>query len=382
MSFLSDRVNRIPPSGIRVFFDLVLSSKGIISLGVGEPDFLTPWNIRDEAIYRMEKGFTTYTSNKGLDKLRAAISSYLMNRFSIQYNSNEILITSGVSEAVDIVFRSFINPGDEVILPEPSYVCYRPLIELCDGVVQSIDTSNSAFVPRASDIAPLITDKTKAIVLSYPNNPTGQSIPFDELLKIAKLAKEHQLLIITDEIYADLSFKKFQSIATIDGLKDQLIYLNGFSKAHSMTGWRIGYVCAKEDYIESINKIHQYSALCAPTLSQYAAIEACNNTLAEVEKMKQSYMERARYFSKMMNDVGLDTLMPSGGLYCFTSIKRLSMTALSFAEQLLKECQVAVVPGDVFGQSGEGFFRACIATDFNDLKVAAKKIQQFVKHHG
>ena len=284
MSFLSDRIKKIPPSGIRVFFDLVLSSKGIISLGVGEPDFLTPWNIRDEAIYRVEKGFTTYTSNKGLDELRLAISTYLQHQFSIDYTQDEILITSGVSEAVDLVFRAFINPGDEVILPEPAYVCYRPLIELCDGKVISLDTSTTDFIPKASDIRECITPKTKAIVLSYPNNPTGQSIPFDELSKIADLAAEHNVLIITDEIYADLSFDEFKSIASLSKIKDQLIYLNGFSKAHSMTGWRIGYVCANEDFIESMNKIHQYSSLCAPTLSQYAAIEACQNSHQDVKK--------------------------------------------------------------------------------------------------
>jgi len=378
MTFLSDRVNRIPPSGIRVFFDLVLSSKGIISLGVGEPDFLTPWNIRDEAIYRVEKGFTTYTSNKGLEELRGAISHYLNQQFSITYNKHEILITSGVSEAVDLVFRSFINPNDEIILPEPSYVCYKPLIDLCDGKVVPLDTSLTDFIPRASDIEALVTKNTKAILLSYPNNPTGQSIPPSEVSKIADIAVKHNLLIISDEIYADLSFDSFQSIASIPNIKNHVVYLNGFSKAHSMTGWRIGYVCANEEYIEAMNKIHQYSALCAPTLSQYAAVEACQNSSNEVQKMQQSYLERARYFTKMMNDVGLTTIMPSGGLYCFTSIQSLSMSSLSFAEKLLKEYQVAVVPGNVFGESGEGYFRACIATDFNELKIAAKKIQEFV----
>jgi len=378
MTFLSDRVKRIPPSGIRVFFDLVLSSKGIISLGVGEPDFLTPWNIRDEAIYRVEKGLTTYTSNKGLEELRIAISNYLNQQFSIAYNKHEILITSGVSEAVDLVFRSFINPNDEVILPEPSYVCYRPLIDLCDGKVVSLDTSVTDFIPRASEIEALVTKNTKAILLSYPNNPTGQSIPPSELSRIAEIALKHNLLIITDEIYADLSFDSFQSIASIPDIKNHMVYLNGFSKAHSMTGWRVGYVCANEDGIESMNKIHQYSALCAPTLSQYAAVEACKGSWSEVQKMRQSYLERARYFTKMMNDVGLTTIMPSGGLYCFTCIKSLSMTSLSFAEKLLKDHRVAVVPGNVFGKSGEGYFRACIATDFNELKIAAKKIQEFV----
>ena len=319
---LSNRVNNILPSGIRVFFDLVMSSKGIISLGVGEPDFLTPWAIRDESIYRIEKGQTSYTSNKGLPELREHITAYLKNQFSIEYTPNEILITNGVSEGLDIVFRSFINPDDDVILPEPAYVCYRPLIELCDGNVVPLDTSATNFTPMASDIEKLITTKTKAIVLSYPNNPTGQSIPFDELSKIATLAIDHNLLIITDEIYADLSFDAFTSIATIPNIKDHLIYLNGFSKSHAMTGWRIGYICANESVIDAMNKIHQYSSLCAPTISQYAAIEACKSSAPVVKEMKQSYLERARYFTKMMNEVGLDTIMPSGGFYCFSSLKK------------------------------------------------------------
>ena len=224
--FLSDRVKKIPPSGIRVFFDLVMSSKGIISLGVGEPDFLTPWNIRDEAIYRLEKGYTTYTSNKGLPELRQEISKYLNRQFSIDYSSNEVLITNGVSEAVDLAMRTFINPGDEVILPEPSYVCYRPLIELCDGVTVSLDTSQSNFIPTIDDIASKITKKTKALILSFPNNPTGQSMALNDLQQIADLALEKNILIITDEIYADLSFKPFKSIATQKKIKNQLIYLN------------------------------------------------------------------------------------------------------------------------------------------------------------
>ncbi|MBL6723018.1 MAG: aminotransferase class I/II-fold pyridoxal phosphate-dependent enzyme [Candidatus Margulisbacteria bacterium] len=378
MTLLSHRVNHIQPSGIRVFFDLVMSSTGIISLGVGEPDFSTPWSIRSEAIYRLDKGYTTYTSNVGLMELRDAICSHLATKFSINYTPKEVLITNGVSEGLDIVFRSFINPGDEVILPEPAYVCYRPLIELCDGAVVSLDTSSTNFIPDPDAIEALITPKTKAIVLCYPNNPTGQSIPFDVLQRVAKLALRHGCLIITDEIYADLAFGDFTSIATIPDLKSQLIYLNGFSKAYSMTGWRIGYVCAPSEYIESMNKIHQYSALCAPTISQYAAIEACKSSKDDIPKMVKSYEERARYFSTFMNGIGLETIMPSGGLYCFTSINHLPFDSLTFAEQLLNNAKVAVVPGNVFGCGGEGYFRSCIATDFNDLKKAALGIQQFV----
>jgi aminotransferase len=376
---LSDRVKKIPPSGIRAFFDLVLQSKGIISLGVGEPDFFTPWNIREEAIYRLEQGATTYTSNLGLLELRQEIAVYLEQKFSLQYSDQQILITNGVSEGVDIVCRSFLNPGDEVILPEPAYVCYRPLIELSGGKVVSIDTSSSQFVPLAAQIEAAITNKTKMIMLSYPNNPTGQSIPFSELSKIADLAVKHQLLILTDEIYAALSFEPFKSIAEIAAVKPNVIYLNGFSKAYSMTGWRIGYICADLEYIDAMNKIHQYSALCAPTLSQYAAVEACKNSEKDVVKMMQSYQERALYFTNMMNEVGLETVMPQGGIYCFTSVKKLGLTSLEFAEKLIKEKSVAVVPGSVFGQGGEGYFRACIATKFDSLQEAAQKIQEFVR---
>jgi len=355
-----------------------MSSKGIISLGVGEPDFITPWAIRDEAIYRIEKGFTSYTSNKGLFELRDQLSAYLDQNFNLSYSANEFLITNGVSEAVDIVMRSFIDPGDEVILPEPSYVCYRPLIELCDGVAVSIDTSDSNFSVTADEVEKKITNKTKAIVLCYPNNPTGQSIDFSELEKIAALAKAHNFLIISDEIYAELSFNSFKSIGCVPDIKDRLIYLNGFSKAHSMTGWRVGYIAAPESFIEEINKIHQYSALCAPVISQYAALEACKSTASEVIKMKDSYFRRAKYFTDKMNQIGLETLMPQGGLYCFSSIKSLNMTSLDFAQQLLNTHKVAVVPGSVFGLAGEGYIRSCIATDFDDIKTALMKISDFV----
>lgn len=378
MTFFSDRVKAIPPSGIRAFFDLVMSSKGIISLGVGEPDFFTPWSVRDEAIYRIEKGYTTYTSNKGLAELRGQLSNYLNAKFNLSYSKDEFLITNGVSEAIDIVVRAFINPDDEVVLPEPSYVCYRPLIELCDGVVVPVNTKATNYIVTADAIEKKITTKTKAIILCYPNNPTGTSIAFEELKKIADLAKKHNVLIFSDEIYAELSFDSFQSIGTIPGIKDRLIYLNGFSKAHSMTGWRVGYIAAPEYIIEEVNKIHQYSALCAPIISQYAAIEACKNTVDDVQKMRQSYLRRAKYFSEKMTSLGLKTAMPQGGLYCFTCIEPLGLSSMDFAQQLLTDAKVAVVPGNVFGDCGEGYVRSCIATDFDDLKVAVERISEFV----
>ncbi|MEC8678089.1 MAG: aminotransferase class I/II-fold pyridoxal phosphate-dependent enzyme [Candidatus Margulisiibacteriota bacterium] len=379
MTYFSNRVKAIPPSGIRSFFDLVMSSKGIISLGVGEPDFFTPWAVRDEAIYRIEKGYTTYTSNKGLEELRIELSKYLRSKFDLDYTKNEFLITNGVSEAVDIIMRAFINPGDEVILPEPSYVCYKPLIELCDGVVVPVDTKVSDYIVKAEEIEKKITTKTKAIIICYPNNPTGTSIAYEELEKIADLAKKHDLLIFSDEIYAELSFGSFRSIGTIPGIKERLIYLNGFSKAHSMTGWRVGYIAAPEYIIEEVNKIHQYSALCAPIISQYAALEACKSTVTEVEKMRLSYLRRAKYFSEKMTSIGLKTAMPHGGLYCFSCIESLGLSSMAFAQQLLSEAKVAIVPGNVFGSCGEGYVRSCIATDFDDLKVAVERISEFVQ---
>ena len=379
MTYFSNRVKAIPPSGIRSFFELVMSSKGIISLGVGEPDFFTPWAVRDEAIYRIEKGYTTYTSNKGLEELRIELSKYLRSKFDLDYTKDEFLITNGVSEAVDIIMRAFINPGDEVILPEPSYVCYKPLIELCDGVVVPVDTKASDYIVKADEIEKKITTKTKAIIICYPNNPTGTSIAYEELEKIADLAKKHDLLIFSDEIYAELSFGSFRSIGTIPGIKERLIYLNGFSKAHSMTGWRVGYIAAPEYIIEEVNKIHQYSALCAPIISQYAALEACKSTVTEVEKMRLSYLRRAKYFSEKMTSIGLKTAMPHGGLYCFSCIESLGLSSMAFAQQLLSEAKVAIVPGNVFGSCGEGYVRSCIATDFDDLKVAVERISEFVQ---
>lgn len=381
MTFFSDRVQAIPPSGIRVFFDLVTSAKDIVSLGVGEPDFFTPWSIRSDAMYRIEQGMTSYTSNKGLEALRQEISHYVMDRFGVRYSSDELLITNGVSQGVDIIMRSVINPGDEVILPEPTYVCYRPLIELCGGVCVSLNTQPHQFLVTAAEIEKKITPNTKAMVLCYPSNPTGQSIPFSELTAIARLAKEHNILIISDEIYAELSFSDTTSIATIPDIHDQLIYLNGFSKSHAMTGWRIGYIGAPANTIQTINKIHQYAALCAPTVSQYAAIEACKFPKTGIQAMVQSYETRARYFTEKMNQLGLYTIMPAGGLYCFVSIQSTGMTSMAFATALLQKAKVAVVPGCVFGSGGEGYIRACIATDFDQIKHAVRCMEAFMTHH-
>ena len=382
MTIFSKRVQQIPPSGIRRFFDLVMAANDIISLGVGEPDFLTPWTIRDEAIYRIQKGATTYTANKGLLALRTAICAYVARHFNVTATPQECLITSGVSEAVDILMRTLIDPDDAVILPEPIYVCYRPLIELCGGVVTSIDTSQTAFTVTAAAIEAAITPKTKLIVLCSPNNPTGRSIPEAELQAIAQLAITHDLLIVSDDIYADLRFSPGSSIAAIPSVRDRVIYLNGFSKSHAMTGWRLGYMIAPEPIIDMANKIHQYAALCAPTIAQYAAIDACESADGDVARMRQSYKQRAQYFSHTMTELGLPTAMPDGGLYCFSSIQSLGMDAMTFAETLLAEQNVAIVPGHVFGAGGEGYIRSCVATDMNQLKQACAKIADFVRDHG
>lgn len=378
----SKAVENLAPSGIRAFFDLVMNSDGdVISLGVGEPDFATPWNIREEAIYALERGMTSYTSNMGLSELRRHISEYLKKIFKYSYDRHtEILITNGVSEGVDIVFRSLLNPGDEVILPEPVYVCYRPLIELCGAKVVSIDTSLSDFIPDPKAIANAITKKTKAIVLCSPSNPTGAVIPQSVLNQIADLSKKHGFWVLSDEIYAELTYEdNYPKIANLPGMKDHTIVLNGFSKAFAMTGFRLGYICAPKALIERANKIHQYAALCAPILSQVAGVEALKGGRTELDVMKRSYLARRNWFVKQLNKIGLPTVLPSGAFYCFPSIKETGLSSEEFALQLFKSNSVAVVPGSVFGAGGEGFVRCCYASSMDDLKEAVVRIEDFLK---
>ncbi len=377
----SKYLDQVPPSGIRAFFDLVENAKDIISLGVGEPDFSTPWFIRDEAIYALEKGYTTYTSNSGLLELRKEISSYIDRRYGVIYKTeSEILVTNGVSEAVDIIFRSILNTGDEVILPKPMYVCYEPLITLAGGVVKHCNMADTEFCPDPKRIEALITKKTKAIVLCYPHNPTGRSIPKSVLEEIAKIADKHDVWVISDEIYAELQFEPgFVSFATLPKMKQRTVLLNGLSKSHAMTGWRVGFMCAPKALVERCLKIHQYAAMCVSTPSQYAAAEALKNGDASVTKMRTSYHQRARLFVDAMNDFGLETIMPEGGLYCFPDIRSTGLSSIEFATQLLESHRVAVVPGTAFGPEGEGYIRCCIATQLNDLMKAATKIGQFAK---
>jgi len=380
-SEFSHILDTIPPSGIRKFFDLVIGAKDVISLGVGEPDFRTPWSIREDAIFSLEQGKTSYTSNSGLLECREAISKYLADRFDAHYDAKtEILLTFGVSEAVDIVLRSILNPGDEVIVPEPSYVCYTPLIQLTGAKAIPLNTTETGFIPDPNQIAHAITTKTKAIILCSPSNPTGRAIPKDTLIQIGKLAREHDFWIIADEVYAELTYDQpFQSVAALPNLKATTILLNGFSKAFAMTGWRLGYICAPHDLILRATKIHQYSALCAPITAQYAAIEAVKNCAKDVEDMRKSYQGRRNLFVKRLNEIGLPTQLPEGAFYCFPDIRHTGLTSEEFALRLLKEHRVAVVPGHVFGQGGEGHIRCCYATSLDQLKEALTRINQFLK---
>ncbi len=376
----SHLIETIPSSGIRRFFDLVASSKDVISLGVGEPDFPTPWPAREEAISSIEQGLTSYTSNSGLIECRRAIAAYIEERFGATYGpEKEIIITNGVSEGVDITLRTLLNPGDEVIVPEPNYVCYAPLIQLAGGKVVAIDTSQTGFLPNKQAIKSAITAKTKAIILCSPNNPTGQVIPKKILKDIADLAENHDFWVIADEIYAELSYDEpFVSFAALEGTFPRTILMNGFSKAFAMTGWRLGYLCAPQEFIARALKIHQYSALCAPIMAQYAAIQALQG-MKVVQDMRRSYEMRRNLFVGRLNEMGLDTAMPKGAFYCFPSIQKTGLSSEEFALKLLEKARVAVVPGSVFGLGGEGYVRCCYATHIDLLKEALTRISNFLK---
>ena len=377
----SSKLEEIPSSGIRKFFDLVIGAKDIISLGVGEPDFSTPQLIRNKAIESLEQGLTSYTSNQGLLELRSSISNYLNTRFSTPYShESEITITAGVSQAVDIAIRTLTNPGDEFILPVPNYVCYEPLIHLAGGVTVPVNTSGTEFIPDPNAIAKAITQKTKAIILCSPNNPTGKVIPKSVLEAIAKLAEKHNLWVISDEIYAELVFDEpYCSFASLPGMKERTILLSGFSKAFAMTGWRLGYICGPEALISRCVKILQYAQLCAPITAQSAAITALDKGLPDVEEMKRSYKLRRNLFVKRCNELELPLSYPSGAFYGFPSIKRTGLSSEEFALRLLEEKKVAVVPGTAFGPHGESFIRCCFTVDLEQLKEALSRIEDFLK---
>ena len=379
--FVSQQIAQIPKSGIREFFDIVQSREGVISLGVGEPDFVTPWHIREAAIYALERGRTSYTSNLGLLKLRSEISKHLRRHFGIQYDPHtQILIGVGVSETMDLAFRAIIDPGDEIIFHEPCYVSYAPGISMAYGVgVPVACTAEDDFAVRAENIAKVITPKTKAIVLNFPTNPTGGTMTRPELEKIAALAVKHNLIVITDEIYSELTFEgEHTSIASLPGMAERTIFLHGFSKAYAMTGFRIGYACGPPALVDAMMKIHQYSMLCASIISQEAAVEAITNGWDDMLKMRDEYRLRRNFIVKAFNDMGLPCHSPRGSFYAFPSIAGTGLSSQEFAVKLLNEHNVACVPGDAFGTSGEGFLRCCFATSFDEIQLATENMASFV----
>ena len=378
---LNNIVRDIPPSGIRKFFDLANEMEGVISLGVGEPDFDTPWKIREAAIYSIEQGKTFYTANQGLVELRKEICRYQKRRFGLNYHyDKECIVTVGGSEAIDLAFRAIINPGDEVILLQPSYVAYTPGVALAGGKAVSIELKeNNEFKLTPELLEAAITPKTKAILLNYPSNPTGGFMTREDYEKLVPIIKEHELIVITDEIYAELSYEqKFCSIAAFDEIKDQVILVSGYSKAYAMTGWRLGYVLANEILTKAMNKIHQYVIMSAPTGAQYGAIEAMRHCDNEIEEMKKAYMLRRNYIVKAFNDMGLHTFTPQGAFYVFPCIKSTGMTSEQFCEELLKDQLVACVPGTAFGEAGEGYIRVSYAYSIDQIKVATTRIKTFL----
>lgn len=380
---LSDKIVNIPPSGIRKFFDIVSEMQDAISLGVGEPDFDTPWHIREEGIHSLEKGRTFYTSNAGLKPLKAEISEYLKRRCDVAYDPDrEILVTVGGSEAIDIAMRAMLNHGDEVLVPQPSYVSYLPCVILADGVPVVIsleERDNFRLTPEK--VLEAITDRTKILVLPFPNNPTGAIMDREDLEKIVEIVVEKDLFVVSDEIYSELTYgdELHVSIASFPGMKDRTVLINGFSKAYAMTGWRLGYAAAPSMILEQMLKIHQYAIMCAPTTSQYAAVSAMKNGDSDVAVMRESYDQRRRFLLHAFEEMGIECFEPLGAFYTFPNIKRFGMTSEEFATRLLQEEKVAVVPGTAFGGCGEGFVRISYAYSLKNLKEALSRISRFVK---
>ena len=378
---LSHVVQNLKPSGIRKFFDIVSEMKDAISLGVGEPDFDTPWHIRDEGIYALERGKTFYTSNSGLKELREEICKYQKRHQNIDYNPlTEVLVTVGGSEAIDIGLRAMINSGDEVIIPQPAYVSYEPCALLAGAKPVIIDLKpENDFRLTPEELETAITDKTKVLILAYPNNPTGAIMESEDLEKLAKIIIEHDLYVISDEIYSALTYKgKHVSIASLDGMKERTILINGFSKSYAMTGWRLGYACGPEEIIKQMTKIHQFAIMCAPTTSQYAAVEALKHGDDDVKIMCEAYNQRRRFLLNAFKEMNLECFEPYGAFYVFPCIKEFGMTSVEFATRLLEEEKVAAVPGDAFGASGEGFLRISYAYSLADLKIAMERLKNFI----
>ena len=379
--FVSDKIKNIKPSGIRKFFDIANSIEDCISLGVGEPDFDTPWHITEEGIYSLEQGRTFYTSNQGLPELREEISKWNKRKYNLDYSKEEIIITCGGSEAIDIALRATLNPGDEVIILEPNYVCYEPDIILAGGVHIKIKLKNeNEFRLTPEELESVITSKTKILLMNYPNNPTGAIMAKEDLEKIAKVIIKHDLLVITDEIYSELTYEgNHCSIGSLPNMKERTITINGFSKTYSMTGWRLGYVMGPKEIMEQVKKIHQFVIMSAPTISQYAGLEALRNGDNDIERMKKEYDKRRKYLLKEFNRLGLPCFEPKGAFYIFPDIRKYNMSSEEFATQLLNKEHVVVVPGTAFGDSGEGFIRISYAYSLDALKEAIKRIERFVK---
>lgn len=377
---LSKAITEIQPSGIRRFFDAASTMSNVISLGVGEPDFDTPWHVREEGIYSLEKGRTFYTGNSGLLELREEIGRYLDRRFGLSYSADEILVTVGGSEAIDIGFRTMLDPGDEVIIPEPCYVSYLPCVKLAGGVPVRLPLEEKdQFKLTKEKLLSAITDKTKILVLPFPNNPTGAILNREELQIIADIVKEHDLFVMSDEIYSELNYEGGHvSIASIPGMRERTIVINGFSKSYAMTGWRLGYAAGPKEIMKQMLKIHQFVIMCAPTTSQYAAIEALRNGDEDVRRMRESYDERRRFLVNVLNEMGLPCFEPKGAFYVFPNISAYGMTSEEFARRLLEQERVAVVPGTAFGECGEGFLRISYAYSIDNLKKALDKIEKFI----
>ena len=378
---LSKTIESIPPSGIRKFFDVVNEIEGAVSLGVGEPDFDTPWHVRDEGIYSLEKGRTFYTSNSGLKELREEICRFVKRKYDCDYTVSETLVTVGGSEAIDIAFRAMLDAGDEVIIPEPCYVSYKPCAVLAGGIPVVIDLKEeNRFRLTREELLSAITERTKILLLSFPNNPTGAIMEREDLEAIAEICREKDIFVVSDEIYSELTYGKepHVSIASLPGMKERTVVINGFSKAFAMTGWRLGYALGPENVIKQMTKIHQFAIMCAPTTSQFAAVEALRNGDDDIKVMRESYDQRRKYLLNAFEDMGLPCFEPEGAFYMFPSIKRFNMSSDEFAERLLKAEKLAVVPGTAFGDSGEGFLRISYAYSIDSLKEAMGRLERFI----
>ena len=384
--FVNQKSKMLQPSGIRKFFDIVRETEGAISLGVGEPDFVTPWKVRSAAITSIQRGYTQYTGNRGLPQLLQLVSRYLDERFGLQYDPKHILITVGGSEAIDLALRACVERGDEILIPDPAYVSYSPLVAMSDGIPVHVECrEEDNFVLKPEYLEKAITDKTKAIILTYPNNPTGAIMTQEELEAIAKVLIKHDLLVITDEIYAELTYgRKHASIASLPGMKERTVYIGGFSKAFAMTGWRLGFACGPAEVDDAMFKIHQYGMLCAPIMSQYAAIEALKDGLSDgfatVEEMRDSYDKRRKFVLHSLQEIGLHCFEPQGAFYAFPSTKNAGLDGESFANGLLATEKVAVVPGNAFGQFGQNNVRISYATSMASLSEAFDRMQKFLSN--